>query len=108
MAKKANKIPRSSVVGAAHIQHNREVSISGGNYSEKTGDDCIQGNKTDRARNIEITGVTVNASGAGAFALGDISGTIANTINQLPTSPDPGKPEIKELLTQLEEAITYW
>jgi uncharacterized protein YjbI with pentapeptide repeats len=35
----------------------------------------------------------------------DISGTVAETINQLPTSPEPDKPGIKELLTQLQTAI---
>ncbi|MBD2206006.1 leucine-rich repeat domain-containing protein [Calothrix sp. FACHB-1219] len=60
---------------------------------------------TDQSRKIEITGGTVNASGAGAFNLGDISGTVANTINQLPASPEPDKPGIKELLEQLKTAI---
>ncbi len=35
--------------------------------------------------------------------MGDISGTVANTINQLPTISD--KPGIKELLSVLENAI---
>ncbi|MEH2010855.1 hypothetical protein [Nostoc sp.] len=60
---------------------------------------------TDQSRKIEITGGTVNASGAGAFNLGDISGTVANTINQLPPSPEPDKPGIKELLEQLKTVI---
>ena len=34
-----------------------------------------------------------------------ISGTVAETINQLPSSPDSEKPGIKELLTQLQAAI---
>jgi len=47
-----------------------------------------------------------NPSGQ-ALNLGDIdiSGTVTNTINQLPSSPDPDQPGIKELLTQLQAAI---
>jgi len=60
---------------------------------------------TDTSRNVNISGGTVNASGAGAFALGDISGTVANTINQLPASSQDDQPGIKELLEQLKTAI---
>ena len=81
----------------------RNISIGSGNYNEKIEGDYIQGNKTDQSRNIKISGGTINASGAGAFSLGDISGTVANTINQLPTISD--KPGIKELLSDLENAI---
>ncbi|MEG4105375.1 pentapeptide repeat-containing protein [Microcoleus sp. S13_C5] len=35
----------------------------------------------------------------------DISGTVTNSINQLPASPPSDKPGIKELLTQLQAAI---
>jgi len=35
----------------------------------------------------------------------DISGTVTNSINQLPASTQSDKPEIKELLTQLQAAI---
>ncbi len=56
-------------------------------------------------RKIEIFGGTVNASGAGAFSLGDISGTVANTINQLPTSSNPNELGIKDFLTQLQQAV---
>jgi len=47
-----------------------------------------------------------NPSGQ-ALNLGDIdiSGTVTNTINQLPASPDPDQPGIKELLTQLQTTI---
>ena len=37
--------------------------------------------------------------------LGEISGTVTNTINELPKSSEPEKPGIKELLTQLQTAI---
>ncbi|MEY2833946.1 MAG: hypothetical protein RLZZ574_3205, partial [Cyanobacteriota bacterium] len=65
----------------------------------------VQGNKTDQSRNQNISGGTINASGAGAFSSGDISGTVANTINQLSPSSNPDEPGIKDLLIQIQEAI---
>ncbi|MGF2038146.1 MAG: pentapeptide repeat-containing protein [Nostoc sp. CmiVER01] len=63
-------------------------------------------NSNDASRKIEIgsVGRDFNASGQ-ALNLGDISGTVTNTINQLPASLEPEKPGIKELLTQLQAAI---
>ncbi|WP_375468255.1 pentapeptide repeat-containing protein [uncultured Nostoc sp.] len=63
-------------------------------------------NSNDASRKIEIgsVGRDFNASGQ-ALNLGDISGTVTNTINQLLASPEPDKPGIKELLTQLQAAI---
>ena len=61
---------------------------------------------SDQSRKIEIGDISgdFNASGS-ALNLGDISGTVINTINKLPTSPQSEQPGIKELLTQLHEAI---
>ncbi len=64
-------------------------------------------NSNDASRKIEIgsVGRDFNASGQ-ALNLGDISGTVTNTIiNDLPASPEAEKPGIKELLTQLQAAI---
>lgn len=60
-------------------------------------------NSYDASRNISVGG-DFNASGQ-AFSLGDISGAVTNTINELPKSDEPEKPGIKELLTQLQTAI---
>jgi uncharacterized protein YjbI with pentapeptide repeats len=62
-------------------------------------------NSNDASRKIEIgsVGRDFNASGQ-ALNLGEISGTVTNTINELP-SAEPEKPGIKELLTQLQAAI---
>jgi hypothetical protein len=53
------------------------------------------------SKNINVgrdaTGSTVN--------IGDISGILTNTINQLPASPQSDQPGIKELLTELQTAI---
>ncbi len=75
------------------------------NSDRKIQGDYVQGNKTDQSRNQNISGGTINASGAGAFGLGDISGTVANTINRLSSSSNPEEPGIKDLLIQLQEAI---
>ncbi|GAX34152.1 pentapeptide repeat-containing protein [Nodularia sp. NIES-3585] len=63
-------------------------------------------NSNDASRNITIgnIGGDFNASGQ-ALNLGDISGTVTNTINELPSSPEPDKPGVKELLAQLQAAI---
>ena len=60
----------------------------------------------DSSRKIEIgnIGGDFNASGQ-ALNLGEISGTVTNTINELATAPESEKPGIKELLTQLKTAI---
>ena len=45
----------------------------------------------------DVTGSTLN--------IGEISGTVTNSINQLPASPQSDQPGIKELLTELQTAI---
>jgi uncharacterized protein YjbI with pentapeptide repeats len=64
--------------------------------------------------NINISGTQGNVSGVAAagedlsmtgVAMGEISGNVTNTINQLPDSTEPDKPGIKELLTALQSAI---
>jgi uncharacterized protein YjbI with pentapeptide repeats len=64
----------------------------------------LMSNSSDQSRNINVgrdltlTGSTLN--------LGEISGTVTNTINQLPDSSEDGdRPPLKELLTQLQAAI---
>ena len=60
----------------------------------------------DSSRKIEVgsVGRDFNASGQ-ALNLGDISGTVTNTINELPASTEADKPGIKELLINLQAAI---
>lgn len=64
--------------------------------------------------NVNISGVQGNISGIAAagesqamtgVTIGIISGSVTSTINQLPASPDPNSPGIKELLAQLQTAI---
>jgi hypothetical protein len=45
----------------------------------------------------DVTGSTLN--------IGEISGIVTNSINQLPASPQSDQPGIKELLTELKSAI---
>ncbi|MEH2139814.1 MAG: hypothetical protein V7K42_24730, partial [Nostoc sp.] len=59
-------------------------------------------NNNNASRNINV-GRDFNATGT--INLGEISGAVTNTINDLPASPEPDKPGIKELLTQLQAAI---
>ena len=83
----------------------RPVNVKITNEVKSTSQNKVMSDKIDKSRKIEITGGTVNASGAGALSLGDISGTVANTINQLSDSVKPDEPGIKELLTQLQTAV---
>jgi uncharacterized protein YjbI with pentapeptide repeats len=46
-----------------------------------------------------------DVSNPGVMNLGEISGSVSNSLNQLPESPEPDKPGIKELLAQLQAAI---
>jgi len=71
-----------------------------------TAESKAMSDSSDQSRNIKI-GDIQRGDVTGLF-LGDnanISGTVANTISQLPSYPQPDKPGIKELLTQLQEAI---
>lgn len=52
----------------------------------------------------DISGL-VGGDVSGVVNLGEISGQVTNTINQLPASPQPDEPGIKELLEQLQRAI---
>jgi hypothetical protein len=57
----------------------------------------------NQSRNINVKGdFTVSGS---TVNLGEISGQVTNTINQLPASLQPDEPGIKELLEQLQQAI---
>ena len=71
----------------SHLEHGNSISLW-----------------TIAAGKVEIKG-TINASGAGVFSLGDIYGTVANTINQLPSSSNTNEPGIKKLLTQLQQVV---
>jgi len=61
--------------------------------------------ESDQSQNFKVgQDFTVNAADS-VISLRDISGTVTKTINQLPSSSDSGNPGIKELLTQLQNAI---
>jgi len=83
----------------------RPVNVKITNEVKSRSKNKVMSDQIDKSRKIEITGGTVTASGAGALSLGDISGTVANTINQLSDSAKPDEPGIKELLTELQTAI---
>lgn len=83
----------------------RTINTGGGNYNKDIQGNYIQGN--DYSRNLNISGETVNASGAGALSLGDNTGTIANTINNYPSEQNKtlaeAAAEMQQLLKQLEQ-----
>ena len=95
------------IQGNYYEQKGNNNTMSNITQSHSGGGDNVAGDKNiNQSRNISISGnAQVTASGAGAFNLGDISDTVANTINQLPNSPNPYQPGIKELLSQLKDAI---
>lgn len=64
---------------------------------------------TAQNRNFTVGNVGGDFKPIGSAMMSDnveISGTVAEYINQLPSSPDPTKSGIKELLSQLTEAIS--
>ena len=65
----------------------------------------MEGNYTDQSRNQNIKAETINAEGAATLGLGDISGKVANTLNQLPDLDDPNKTTLKQLLIQLHNTV---
>jgi len=84
--------------GEVNMIGDRNIEISDGDY--------VQGDKIDQSRNQNISGGIIHNSGAGAFSLGDISGQVANTINELPNfNTEPDKKELKELLNELQTAV---
>jgi len=74
-------------------------------YATSQSESHAMNNSPDSSRKIEIgnIGGDFNASGS-ALNLGDISGTVTNTINQLPDSPS-GETGLKELLAQLQAVL---
>jgi hypothetical protein len=64
---------------------------------------------TDQSRSFAVGNVGGDFKPIGSAMMSDkveISGIVAESINQLPDSPDATKPGIKELLSQLTEAIS--
>ncbi len=53
-----------------------------------TAENKIGSDNIDESRQLDISGGTVNATGAGSLSLGDNDGTTANSIEQLPDSAD--------------------
>jgi len=64
---------------------------------------------TDQSRSFKVGNVGGDFKPIGSAMMSDnveISGIVAESINQLPDSSDPIKPGIKELLSQLTETIS--
>ncbi len=70
-----------SLVNRSSVPQPSNPIINISNHS--TADSTATSDNIDQSRKAEISGRRVNATGAGAFGLGDTSGTAANTINNL-------------------------
>ncbi|MGK7896403.1 MAG: COR domain-containing protein [Xenococcus sp. (in: cyanobacteria)] len=79
----------------------RNIKIDRGNYNENINRDYI-----DNSRTQDISNSTIDNSGAGAFSMGDISGTVANNINELPNFDDSNKNSLKQLLSQIADTVS--
>ena len=64
---------------------------------------AMQGN--DHSQNLNIQGDFNLKAHNSVVSLGDISGQVSNQIHQLPLDSPPGQPSLRELLTQLQQAI---
>jgi molecular chaperone DnaK (HSP70) len=76
---------------------NRPVTINNKNELMNQPSDQRQQISVGRDFKIDATNSVVN--------LRDIIGQVTNTINQIPTSPESEKSEIKELLKELQTAV---
>jgi uncharacterized protein YjbI with pentapeptide repeats len=59
----------------------------------------------DKRRSIDVRGNLHIADSPNALNLGEIGGNVTKTIQQLPTSHDPDKPGLKELLIELQSLL---
>ncbi|MCP2731633.1 hypothetical protein [Limnofasciculus baicalensis] len=50
-------------------------------------------------------GISVGGNVGGSIVTGNVKGNVSSVVNQLPTSPNPDKSEIKEILEKLKQAI---
>jgi uncharacterized protein YjbI with pentapeptide repeats len=86
-------IKRPGISAQTYYSQGDTMSESKGNISITSGD----GSK--------ISGLAGAGESITGSAIGEISGTVSVAINELPESPEPDKPGIKELLAQLQAAI---
>lgn len=86
-------------IAIAAFMNNPSINLT----NEVKTENKAMSDSTDQSRKIENRDGSVTGN-----ILGDsntISGTVTNTINQLPASSEPNKPGLKELLVQLQAAI---
>ena len=80
---------------------NREATIN----NQATINSEIMNQPSDQSQKISVGGdFNIDATNS-VVNLRDIIGQVTNTINQIPTSPESEKSEIKELLTKLQIRI---
>jgi uncharacterized protein YjbI with pentapeptide repeats len=86
---------------AALVSHSSSVTITNSNTAESK---AMSNSKETKGINIEGTGGNVNLSNVN-LNLDNVNSTVTNSINELPANPEPDQPSVKELLTQLQNAI---
>ena len=64
-------------------------------------ENTVMNNSTNENRNVTIGGNVMGST----INLGAISGSVSTTVSQLPSSPNPAQPGVKELLVELQIAI---
>jgi len=104
IAKKSDTIITTEV-NTMNGQRNVNITgnVSGTNVVSGDGNVVGSGNTMNQQnRNMNVGG---NFNNTGVFNSGDISGSVSNTIQQLPASSDPAKPGLRELLTKLQTEI---
>jgi len=88
-------------VETQHTQGDMLMSQSKGNINLSGAQGNISGVAAAGESGAAAAGETLSMTGA----IGEVSGNVTNTISQLPDAPEPDKPGIKELLTELQAAI---
>ncbi|MEM7554867.1 MAG: COR domain-containing protein [Cyanobacteria bacterium P01_A01_bin.84] len=104
---KKDDIEEESII-SHDINQSREsmVSVTIHNHQEQVGNSIMSSFTNDHSRKQNFTNSTIRNSGANAFSTGDTSGTVVNSINQLPNfDAEPDKQELKELLSKLYSAV---
>lgn len=64
-------------------------------------ENTVINNSTNENRNVTIGGNVMSST----IHLSAISGSVSTTVSQLPSSPNPAQPGVKELLVELQIAI---
>lgn len=82
-------------------RHNADMAEIAKTLASRNTTNIINAEATNMGKTINVYGDVTNA----VLTLGDISGTVTNTIQQLPAASDPANPGPREKLTELQRLI---